>query len=299
VNQNTESGSFKSDTLSTKTSGPQVTYREEEIHREGCQKTTTNGSSSPTLMKIRDDIWKELGIRFNLSLVDWDKDGSAMKGVNMDNEERIEADSSIIWMSFGAPRDLLISYHSPKIGNTLSNFDTPKFSSYKLNFQSGSLVQMKPPTKEIWDYKVEASVSTQSYVSNFHILVRFMINGELTINDDHEVNFSDEYPSSSTSGTSLCSTISPETSKFKKLRSHWDYQDDNLSTSRRMRLERAQSGPVIIQSSATSSRSFSQAEHGLSIREQLQLIHINQSTHGSEETSGEGSESVYSLPAII
>ena len=47
-------------------------------------------------MKIRDDIEKALGICLNLSLVDWDKNGSVMKGVNMNNEESIEADSSII-----------------------------------------------------------------------------------------------------------------------------------------------------------------------------------------------------------
>jgi len=152
-------------------------------------------------------------------------------------------------------------------------------------------VQMKPAIQKNWDYKVEASVSIES---SLHILLRFMMNGELTSYD--AANFFDENLSSSIPGTVLCSTISPETQKFKRLRSHWDYQDDDWSIKRKMPLGRAQSGPQIIQSSATSSRSFLQADHGISIREQL--VHIGQFTHGSEETSSETSDSVNSMPEL-
>jgi len=97
-------------------------------------------------MKIRDDIEEALGIKLNLCLADWHKDGYNRKMVAMDNEEVINIGSSIIWMSVGAPRDLLLKHRSFEQLNTPSYIEKPKFSIYKFNFPSGSLIQMKPPT---------------------------------------------------------------------------------------------------------------------------------------------------------
>jgi hypothetical protein len=143
VDQDPASTSFKSLTLSSNSntsSGPHFVNRKEEIRETVCKKTTNNGPSSPTLLEIRDDIEKNLGITLNLSYVDWDNDGSGIRGGCMINELNIEAGSSIIYMSFGAPRDLLLRYHASKKLNTLSASEKPKFSRYKLNFESGSLV---------------------------------------------------------------------------------------------------------------------------------------------------------------
>jgi len=210
-------------------------------------------------------------------------------------------------MSFGAPRDVLLKRHSFEELNT----QKPKFSIYKFNFPSGSLIQIKPPTSSLWSLELSVRVNTKR---DLHILLRFMTNVE---EKSYDGDFSNLFSENSISGSqsdriSHCSTISPETKKLKRLQSQWGWDDDNWSTvlctprtcalvrsnektKTKISLDRAQSNPVIDQISGTSSPSFSQAEHGISIREQLS--HINQRcTSETEESSTQIDDSVYSMP---
>jgi len=139
VNESTECSSFIPAAQSLNSSANQFGTGDEGS--TGSKKSMNNGPCNPILMKIRDDIEEALGIRLNLCLADWHKDGHGRKGVTMHNEEDMDTGSSVIWMSFGDPSDLLLRY----IPNTLSNEEKPKFSIYKFNLPSGSLIQMKPP----------------------------------------------------------------------------------------------------------------------------------------------------------
>jgi len=150
---------------------------------------------------------------------------------------------------------------------------------------------MKPPINSFWSHELLASANTEK---NLHILLKFTMNPKEKSFDDDLTNFFIESYSSNHGSYSVfeCSTISPETAKVKRRRAQCDWQGDDLSAefstpqctletkyipetskqteiTRQMSLDRAPSGPVQIQSSATSSRSSSQVEHGFSIREQL------------------------------
>jgi len=172
-------------------------------------------------MKIRDDIEEALGIKLNLCLADWHKDGYDRKMVTMDNEEDINIGSSIIWMSVGAPRDLLLKHRSFEQLNTPSNIKKPKFSSYKFNFSSGSLIQMKPPTTNFWSPELLESDDTET---GLQFLLKFMVNvEENSCDSDFNYFCSDNSTSKSNSDkVSHCSTISPETEKVKRLQSQWE-----------------------------------------------------------------------------
>jgi len=172
-------------------------------------------------MKIRDDIEEALGVKLNFCLADWHKDGHERKEVTIDNEEDIDMGSSIIWMSVGAPRGLLLKHHSFEQSNTPSNIEKPKFSVYKFNFPSGSLIQMKPPTTISWSPELLESDDTEK---GLHILLRFAMNlGENSLDSDFNYFCSDNSTSKGKSDkVSHCSTISPETKKVKKLQSQWE-----------------------------------------------------------------------------
>jgi len=140
----------------------------------------------------------------------------------VDNEEDIDIDSSIIWMSVGAPRDVLLKHHSFEEVSTSSNIEKPKFSIYKFNFPSGSLIQMKPPTTTFWSPELSHSDDTEK---GLHFLLRFMMNVEEDSCDGDFNYFCSENSTSKSKSekVSHCSTISPETQKVKKLQSHeWE-----------------------------------------------------------------------------
>jgi len=102
------SSSFIPEGLSLNSTGHQVATGDKGS--KVCKKPMGHGPWSPILMKIRDDIEEALRIRLNLCLADWHQDGHDVKGITMDNGGDIDIGSSIIWMSFGAPRDLLLKY---------------------------------------------------------------------------------------------------------------------------------------------------------------------------------------------
>jgi len=133
----------------------------------------------------------------------------------MENEEDIDNDSSIIWMSFGASRDLFLR-HNYSVSLNTHNLVKPKFSTYKLNFSSGSLIQIKPQINSFWSHQLPASAETGK---GLHIMLRFLTHIEEK-SYDGEVSqfFSDTSTSKSKSGgASYCSTISPETEKVKRM----------------------------------------------------------------------------------
>jgi len=171
-------------------------------------------------MKIRDDIEEALEIKLNLCLADWHKAGHERKTVTMDNEEDIDIGSSIVWMSFGAPRDILLKHRSLEQLNTQSNIEKPKFSIYKFNFPSGSLIQMKPLTTSFWIPELSESDDTQK---GLHFLLRFMMSDENSGDGDLHYFSSQKSTSKSKSDkVSYCSTISPETEKVKRLQSQYE-----------------------------------------------------------------------------
>lgn len=197
--------------------------------------------------------------------------------------------------------------------SSLSNLKKPKFSIYKFNLPCGSLLQMKPPINSFWSHELLASANTEK---SLHILLKFTMNVEEKSYDDDMTNFFIKSSSSndSSDSVSVCSTISPETAKVIRRQTLWKWQTDDWSTvlstscqctprtseqtetTMKMSLDRAQSGPVQMQSSLTSSLSSSQVEHGFSIREQLS--HKSQLyTNGTEGSSSQGkNDSVNSMP---
>jgi len=236
-------------------------------------------------MMIRDDIEEALGVKLNLCLADWHKDGHERKELTINNEEDIDISSSVIWMSVGAPRDLLLKHHSFEQSNTPSNIEKPKFSVYKFNFPSGSLIQMKPPTTCFWSPELLESDDTEK---GLHFLLRFVMTvEENSCDDDFNYFCSDNSTSKSKSDkVSHCSTISPDTEKVKRLQSQSDVETDDGSTvlctprqyasvrrseifNREMSLDRPLSHPVIAQSSATSMLPLRLAELGNLPKEQL------------------------------
>jgi len=174
-------------------------------------------------MKIRDDIEEALKIKLNLCLADWHKAGHERKTETMDNEEDIDIGSSIVWMSFGAPRDILLKHRSFEQLNTPSNIEKPKFSIYKFNFPSGSLIQMKPLTTSFWIPELSKSDDTQK---GLHFLLRFMMSDENSGDGgDGDLHYFSSQKSTSKSRSdkvSYCSTISPETEKVKRLQSQYE-----------------------------------------------------------------------------
>jgi len=254
-------------------------------------------------MKIRDDIEEALGVKLNLCLADWHKDGHERKGLTINSEEDIDISSSVIWMTVGAPRDLLLKHYSFEQSNTPSNIEKPKFSVYKFNFPSGSLIQMKPPTTFFWSPELLKSDDTEK---GLYFLLRFMMTVEEN-SCDNEFNYfcSDNSTSKSKSDNlSHCSTISPVTEKVKRLKSQSDLVTDDGSSvlytprqcasvrsseiiKREMTLDLSLSYPILAQSSATSIRPMRQAELGNLIKEQLLDISqlcANRLTESSTQT---------------
>jgi len=234
-------------------------------------------------MMIRDDIEEALGVKLNLCLADWHKDGHERKELTINNEEDIDISSSVIWMSVGAPRDLLLKHHSFEQSNTPSNIEKPKFSVYKFNFPSGSLIQMKPPTTCFWSPELLESDDTEK---GLHFLLRFMMTvEENSCDDDFNYFCSDNSTSKSKSDNlSHCSTISPVTEKVKRLKSQSDLETDDGSSvlytpcasvrsfeiiKRETSLDLSLSCPILAQSSATSILPMRQAELGNLIKKQL------------------------------
>jgi len=304
VNDNLEFSSFTPDVLSLTSSERQVAYRDERAVSTVYKQTMDNELWRIVLTKIRDDIEMANGIRCTHCVAEWHKDGHDRKVVTKWHEDDIDRRSSIIWISFGASQDLsLTSSDQP---GTFSTWEKPKFSIYKFKLPSGSLLEMKPPINSYWSHELLASGNTEK---SLHILLKFSLNVEEKSFDDDLTNcfiksYSSNDPSSS---VSECSTISPETEKVIRRQPKPDWYCDNLSKvtsspqctlktkctpktskqteiKRQMSLDRFQSGPVQIQSSPTSSRSFSQVEHGFSIREQLShKSHLY--TKGAERSS--------------
>jgi len=170
-------------------------------------------------MKIRDDIEEALGIKLNLCLADWHKDGHERKTITMDNEEDIGIGSSIVWMSFGAPRELLLKHRSFEQLNMPSNIEKPKFSIYKFNLPSGSLIQMKPLTTSFWCPELSESDGTQN---GLYFLLRFLMNAEENSSDYDFHCFSSANSTSKSKSSKISSTISPDTEKVKRLQSQWE-----------------------------------------------------------------------------
>jgi len=216
-NDNLECSSFTPDVLSFSSSEHQFANRDDR---------PVNTFGKPTiwkniLTKIRDDIEKALGIRLNLCLADWHKDGHNGSLVNEYQQEDIDPDSSIIWMSFGPLRELLFT--ASEHPNKLSNLKKPKFSFYKFNLPSGSLLQMKPPINSFWSH--ELLVGRANMEKSLHILLKFSMTVEEKSSDDF-AHFLNESSSSNARSLSVCSTISPETAKAIRLLSQLGSQDD-------------------------------------------------------------------------
>lgn len=121
-----------------------------------CERTMDTKAWTPVLAKVRDDIEKQLGMRFNFCLVNRYKDGLDRIGAHMDDEEDLDRDASIIGMSFGTPRDFLFRHHTLQHPNKQAKTKKPKFGLYKVTLPSGSLIEMKPPTNNFWFHELPA-----------------------------------------------------------------------------------------------------------------------------------------------
>jgi len=269
VSDNLDTSSFTPDVLSFSSGENQVVNNDDRPVSSFC-KEPIDQPWRKILTKIRNDIQKALGISLNLCLADWHKDGHDRNLVARCLDEDIDPGSSIIWMSFGPPRDLLLT--ASEHPNTLSNIKKPKFLMYKFSLPSGSLLQIKPPINRFWNHELRATANTDI---SLHISLKFIMNVEEKSFHDVLDNFFNNSSSSNAGSVSECSTISPETAKVARRRRQWGSHDDDWSTvlitprkcttpgtsekteiTRQMSFDRAQSGPLKIQSSADSSRSF-------------------------------------------
>lgn len=110
----------------------------------------------PVLARVRDDIEKTFGVRYNFVLVNRYKNGLDRIGAHMDDESDLDPKASIMGISFGTPRDFLLRHHTLQCPKKPAETKTPKFGLYTIKLPSGSLVEMKYPTNRFWYHEIPA-----------------------------------------------------------------------------------------------------------------------------------------------
>jgi len=111
---------------------------------------------TPLLARVRDDVEKVTGVRYNFVLLNRYKDGLDRIGAHMDDESEIDPKASIVGISFGTPRDFLLRHHTLQCPRKPAETEKPKFGLYTIKLPSGSLVEMKYPTNRFWYHEIPA-----------------------------------------------------------------------------------------------------------------------------------------------
>jgi len=139
----------------------QVSYGDKHLLQSFCGNQVEINTWTPTLSKIRFQIEKALGVRYNFCVVNWRNDGHVRIGSHIDIEDGLETDVSVIRISFGPARKFLFIHrysHDPKEKSTLRE---PKNWVYKFSLPAGSLMEMKGRTDGFWYADIPANAETK------------------------------------------------------------------------------------------------------------------------------------------
>jgi len=255
----------------------QVSYGDKDLLHTFCGSRMEINTWTPTLSKVRFQIEKTLGIRYNFCVVNWRNDGHVRMGSHMDLEDDRETDFSVVRISFGPARKFLFVHryaHDPKEKSLLKE---PKFWVYKVLLPPGSLVEMKGLTDGFWYVDVPANKDAEK---NTRVSVTFcMIRSrrEVCSKDKSNVEYTirtldyDLVPMSTTLSASSGSKTSQERGRIQELQVKRAEQEEGSSQAglgqrkrrisrernkeftaiRKKLLSRAQSVPLAIYSSKT------------------------------------------------
>jgi len=253
----------------------QVSYGDKDLMHSFCGHTMEINTWTPTLSKIRFEIEKVLGVRYNFCVVNWRNDGHVRIGSHMDTEDDLATDSSLIRISFGPARKFVYVhryFHDQKMKSTLCE---PKFWVYKVTLPPGSLIEMKGRTDGWWYVDLPANADA---VKNTRVSITFCMMGSkrnIHIKDASNIEYSirtldyDLVPMSTTLSSSGGSKTSQEQGRIRELQGKRAEQEQGSSqlgneqrqrrlsrernkrytASRKRLLSRAQSVPVTIYSS--------------------------------------------------
>jgi len=253
----------------------QVSFGDKHILHSFCGNQMEINTWTPTLSKIRFQIEKTLGVRYNFCVVNWRNDGHVRMGSHIDIEDDLETNVSVIRMSFGPARKFLFVHrysHNPKEKSTLRE---PKYWVYKFTLPPGSLMEMKGRTDGFWYVDLPASADAKK---NTRVSITFCMMGSrrnVHIKDGSNTDYAirrldyDLAPMSTTLSCSTESKKSQERGRIRELQAKrvdqeqgssqlgLDQQQRRLSkernkiyaVGRKKLLSRAQSVPITIFSS--------------------------------------------------
>jgi len=250
-----------------------VAHGDEGLVYTFCERTMDTRAWTPVLAKVRDDIEKALGLRFNFCLVNRYRNGLDRIGAHMDDEEDLDPNASIIGISFGTPRDFLLRHHTLQHPNKPAQTKKPKFGLYKVTLPSGSLIQMKTPTNNFWYHEIPAK-ATAGKNPRISLTFRMMkMRGKDFVeekrNEDYITNFlkRDSRSTGRTIDESQSSAMSTPIAEARKVQSPWQQQEgisspdkysrssnENVSTKKDWRSHFPHSASMVAEPSAKSSR---------------------------------------------
>jgi len=107
----------------------------------------------PLVEKLRDDVFKHTGLKFNYALVNRYKDGYDRIGPHQD-DEKSRAVKIIAGLSFGAERDFVFKHHKVHKPKSPARTAKPKYGRIVVPLPAGSLILINPPTNRYWYHEL-------------------------------------------------------------------------------------------------------------------------------------------------
>ena len=112
------------------------------------------------LLKIKEDVEKATGLKFNFCLLNRYKDGEDLIHYHADDEDDLGDEIHVAGVSFGTERDFLLKNNADK-------------DVIKYNLGVGSLIVMKHPTNSYWKHSIpkRTGVKTPRVSLTFRLIV--------------------------------------------------------------------------------------------------------------------------------
>jgi alpha-ketoglutarate-dependent dioxygenase alkB family protein 2 len=107
----------------------------------------------PIVEKLRDDVSKHCGFKFNYALVNRYKDGNDRIGPHQDDEKCLSG-KCIAGLTFGAERDFVFKHHKVHKPNAVAMTGKPKYGRVVVPLSAGSLILINPPTNKYWYHEL-------------------------------------------------------------------------------------------------------------------------------------------------
>jgi len=172
---------------------------------------------TPTLEKIRGDIFKALGVSFNFCLISRQKDLHDIIGVHLNNEQDLKLEASVVLISFGIPMDFSMKYQYENT-NEASTLKSPKYRQYKVHLPNGSLVQLKASENNYWYQQLSAKANIKSKTRvTLTFMMKIMSTKKMRDKLDITSALGIDSLSATTSTEYTSDTISPVTTRVRRL----------------------------------------------------------------------------------